>query len=164
MEPYYLPLDYRANITILTTEVKICEQTSTELEAYITGRARSTIRTPDSLQPRCLMTHHSLYPLTVTVPNRFSFVNYNPLFLLFILCKINIPRFPTLNQWFWFGCLRSGNYALTSNPTQCDLRQGTAFKFSELFDFLYNCFVFVEIIALEFGYCDMNLLATNLKC
>lgn len=76
MKPYYLPLNCRPNITILTTEIKICEQTSTELEIYIIERARFIIRTSDSFQFKCLMIHRNALKL-VYKNKKSSLIEFN---------------------------------------------------------------------------------------
>jgi hypothetical protein len=85
---------------------------------------------------------------------RLSSINNPTELLLLSLSQINIPRCPVLLQPLHLGSTRDSNHTLSGNPGKRDLTDRTALANSELLDFLDDCLVFVEIVALEFGGCE----------
>jgi hypothetical protein len=82
---------------------------------------------------------------------RLSSINNLPHFLLILLRQLNITRSPILLQATSLGGTHNGDQTLGSNPSECDLTNLAALASSQLFDFVHNCSILIEVLALEFG-------------
>ena len=69
---------------------------------------------------------------------------------LFLFREFNISRSPVVLKTSSLGRSRNGDHALGSNPSESNLANVTALLSSELLDFLDDCSVLVEVVALEF--------------
>lgn len=97
-----------------------------------------------------LMTNHSLVSGTISVAMRLSSINNISQFPLILLRQLNITRSPILLQAISLGGARNGDQSLRSNPSECDLTNLAALAGSQLFDFVHNCSILREVLALEF--------------
>lgn len=101
-----------------------------------------------------LMPHPSLLVGFISVTMGLRRVYNLPQAFLLFFGQINIPGSPVVLQPVSLGRAWNSNHALRSNPSQSDLRQGTALFLSKLLYLVYNISVLVEILALEFGNCE----------
>lgn len=108
------------------------------------------------------MSHHGLMDGSISVPKWLGRIDDGSHFLLLFLCQFNIPRCPVLLQSLCLGRAWNGNHTLGSNPGECDLSYRTAFPRSKLFDLVHDSTVLVEVIALKFGSCGPERLASLL--
>lgn len=98
-----------------------------------------------------LMPNHSLMRRPIPIPMRLRSINNPPHLQLLLLRQLNLPRSPVLLQSTSLRRSGDSDESLRSNPGQRNLTNGAALPSSEFLDFVYDCAVFVEVFALEFG-------------
>lgn len=97
------------------------------------------------------MAHQLLVSLRVPISLNLRSVHNPPHLLLLLLGQLNISTAPVLFQSTRLSSSRDSDEALCSDPGQRHLCSLATFFLCELFDFLDDCAVLVEIVALKFG-------------
>lgn len=96
------------------------------------------------------MSHQSLLSWSIPVAMRFGSVHNLPHLMFLPLRQVDLTRSKVLFKTLGLGSSRNRDHTLSRNPSKCNLTDSTTFALSQSSDLLNDCFVLVEILALEF--------------
>jgi hypothetical protein len=101
------------------------------------------------------MSHQPLHLLAVSITLRLQRVKNLAHLLLLPIRQLNISRRKVLYQTMRLSRSRNRDHTLRHHPRQSDLRQSATLALGESLDLLDDFLVVVEVLALEFGDCEM---------
>jgi hypothetical protein len=87
-----------------------------------------------------------------------------PHFNLLVRRQWHVPRRPILLQPVRLGRARNGNHTLSGDPGERDLSRLASFPDGDLFYFVNDGTVLVEVLPLELGDCGGDLVMVRLAC
>ena len=109
------------------------------------------------------MPNHRPERFVEPVSNGLCTINDDAHLRLLLLGQNNIAGSPVLFQSVALGSPGNGDKTLGGNPGERNLGRGTSFPLCKFLDFFHNCFVLVEVLALELGNYIGDPLASGLK-
>jgi hypothetical protein len=95
--------------------------------------------------------NHSLLRRRIPIPLRFRLINNPPHLRPLLRTQFHLSARPILLQPLHLGRPRNRQHTLCRDPSQRHLTRCTPLLHRQLLDLFYNCFVLVEILALELG-------------
>ena len=95
------------------------------------------------------MPYHGLCPFAIPISLRLGVIDDLPHLFPLSIGQLYISRLPIFLQPLRFGGARDSNHALRGNPSKCNLRQRASSRCRKFLNFVDNCFVLVEVLALE---------------
>ena len=110
---------------------------------------------------KCLVTDHRLSFLTVAITNWLRIVHNLPHLLLLLVRQVNVSGSPILFQSLRLRRAGDRDHVLCGNPSNGNLRSRAALALRKFLDLRHDGFILVEVLALEFGYCNMLVCCSS---